>query len=524
MLRKLLWLMPFVLIVAGIGLLTAGGGASRPQYLIGDLQGDWGFPSPFGHNPRGPGYLRVSFLFDTLIWKNDRGFVPALARTWEYQKSPPAYVFHLRPGVTWHDGQPLTAQDVAFTVEYLKKHPHPWVDLRPVKQAEVIDPQTVRLVLSQPYAPFLEEIAGTMFILPRHIWQQVEDPRRFHAPQATVGSGPYKLAEYRREHGLYRFEAFEHYYQGKPAVPEISFVQVGNGLVALKGKAVQAADVPPEAVKELRAQGFTVLVQPHFFCLKLLFNHRKFPQQDLAFRRALAHALDLPELVDQTLRGHGQPGSPGLLPPDSPWYQAPKTTYPYDPAAVSRLLTSLGYQRTPKGWAKDGQVLELELLSGPLYARAAEYLKQAFQESGLTVRLRQVDHSILDQRVKNQQFDLALSGHGGLGGDPRIIYDMTLGPLAAEFLGGYQPSPALARLLTDQLHTLDEARRRRLVAQVQEQLAQEIPSLPLYYPTWYLGHDGRIPWFFTKGGIAKGIPVYFNKMALLSAPAPASSP
>jgi len=294
--------------------------------------------------------------------------------------------------------------------------------------------------------------------------------------------------------------------------------------VALKGKAVQAADIPPEAVPELKAQGMTVLSQPHFFCLKLLFNHHKFPQNELAFRRALAHALNLPEMVEQTLRGHGEPGSPGLFPPDSPWYQAPQTTYPFDPGAAVRLLTSLGYQRTPRGWERQGQVLELELLSGPRFARAAEYVKQACQDIGLKIHLRQVDHSILDQRVKNQQFDLALSGHGGLGGDPKFIYDVTLGPLAAEFLGGYQPTPESAQLLTDQLHTLDQARRRQQVAQVQEQLARELPSLPLYYPTWYLGHNGRVSWFFTRGGIAKGIPLYFNKAALLSDQALASSP
>ena len=143
-------------------------------------------------------------------------------------------------------------------------------------------------------------------------------------------------------------------------------------------------------------------------------------------------------------------------------------------------------------------------------------MKKSFQNIGLTVHLRQVDHSILDQRVKAQQFDLALSGHGGLGGDPKVINDLSVGPLAQEFLGGYKPPRQIVQLLNDQLHTLDEAKRQQLVAQVQERLAQDLPALPLYYPTWHLGHDGRIPWFFTRGGIAKGIPVYFNKVALLN--------
>ncbi|MBW1990794.1 MAG: hypothetical protein JRI59_01420, partial [Deltaproteobacteria bacterium] len=184
--------------------LTWAAEPSPRPYLIGDAQGDWGFPSPLSHAPRGPGYLRVSFLFDTLVWKDARGFVPALAQSWEYQASPPAYVFHLRPGVLWHDGKPLTAADVVFTVKYLRRHPHPWVDVQPISRVEAAGPHTVRFVLRQPYAPFLEEVAGTMFILPRHIWQKIQDPARFQEPRATIGSGPYRLAEYRREHGLYR--------------------------------------------------------------------------------------------------------------------------------------------------------------------------------------------------------------------------------------------------------------------------------------------------------------------------------
>lgn len=503
----------------GLVFLAFGLACSQPPtdaYLIGDPQGDWGFPSPFAHNPRGPGYLRVSFLFDTLIWKDAHGFVPALAQSWEYEAQPPAYTFHLRPGVLWHDGRPLTATDVAFTFDYLKVHPIPWVDVRPVEKVEVLGPLSVRVTLAKTYAPFLEEIAGGMFILPQHIWQDVQDPMRFQETRATIGSGPYKFGDYRREHGLYHFIAFDRHYRGQPAIPNLSFVQVGNELLALKGKAIQAAAIPPEAAAELKGQRLAVSSQPHFWCLKLLFNHQRFPLRDLAFRRACAQALDLPDLVSQTARGHGLPGSPGLLPPDSPWYHAAMTTYPFDPGASRQLLSSLGYQETPRGWLKDGKILDLELLCAPNYARVAEYLQKSFHAIGITVHLRPLDHTILDQKVRAGEFDLALSGHGGLGGDPKILNDVTQGRLAMEFLGGYQPSAALSRLLADQLLTLNDQSRRRQVADIQEKLAEELPSLPLYYPTQYFAHDGRVPWFFTQGGIAKGIPIFVNKIALLS--------
>ena len=77
---------------------------------IADTTGDWGFPSPYAHYSRGPGYVRMSLIFDTLVWKDQSGFVPALAEsgsTWPDEK---AYVFHLRKGVTWNDGEPFSCQ------------------------------------------------------------------------------------------------------------------------------------------------------------------------------------------------------------------------------------------------------------------------------------------------------------------------------------------------------------------------------------------------------------------------------
>jgi peptide/nickel transport system substrate-binding protein len=105
-----------------------------------------------------------------------------------------------------------------------------------------------------------------------------------------------------------------------------------------------------------------------------------------------------------------------------------------------------------------------------------------------------------------------------------MLNDVTQGRFAADFLRGYQPSAAMSRLLNAQLTVQDDYQRLQLVAAVQEKLAEELPALPLYYPTQYFAHDGRIPWFFTRGGIAKGIPLYLNKLALLPGAKPAPAP
>ncbi|MGD9912235.1 ABC transporter substrate-binding protein, partial [Methanothrix sp.] len=99
-----------------ISLLLPAVAEEIPVYTIADTTGDWGYPSPYLHYSRGPGYVRMSFIFDTLVWKDQNGFVPALAESWEYLEGENAYLFNLNPNVKWHDGEPFTANDVVFTI------------------------------------------------------------------------------------------------------------------------------------------------------------------------------------------------------------------------------------------------------------------------------------------------------------------------------------------------------------------------------------------------------------------------
>ncbi len=112
---------------------------SIDRYVIGDRK-DWGFPAPYFHYPRGPGYLRMSMVFDTLIWKDAKGFIPMLADTWRYDPGRRAYIFELNPRARWHDGRPVTAADVVFTLAYMKRHPYPWIDLSHVAGGEAVSP------------------------------------------------------------------------------------------------------------------------------------------------------------------------------------------------------------------------------------------------------------------------------------------------------------------------------------------------------------------------------------------------
>ena len=358
----------------GCGSNTGSGQESLEQYIIADATGDWGYPSPYLRYARGPGYIRSSLIFDTLVWKDEEGFVPALAREWEYDASENSYTFKLQENARWHDGEEFAADDVAFTIDYVKAHPDPFVTLvgpSGVRETEVIDEHTVKLWLEEPYAPFLNDVAGTMSILPKHIWEPVEDPAAFDGPEAVIGTGPYRLLDYDKAQGSYLYEAFEDYYQGEPRVKRLVFVKTTSELApaALEQGDVDSADIEPDWVAGLESKGFSIVKCPYGWNAKLTINHKKAPLDAREFRQALACAIDRQALVDVTQRGHGIAGSPRMMPPDSPWYNpAMDGMYSYDPARARQLLEGLGYQAGSDGYYyREGKVLELELLTQTTY-------------------------------------------------------------------------------------------------------------------------------------------------------------
>ena len=106
-----------VLILPACSTGEAPAGSQIDSYTIADSTGDWGYPSPYAHYSRGPGYTRMQFIFETLVWKNATDFVPQLAREWEYSENDNAYIFKLQENVKWHDGADFTADDVKVTGE-----------------------------------------------------------------------------------------------------------------------------------------------------------------------------------------------------------------------------------------------------------------------------------------------------------------------------------------------------------------------------------------------------------------------
>ena len=515
------------IIAVGVGAILCLGsfllwtGSSSDTYTIADSTGDWGYPTPYGMYPRGPGYVRMSLIFDTLVWKDRDGLKPALATGWEYIEDRNAWKFTLRKGVTWHDGARLTAEDVAFTFRYIQDHPWVWADASLIDRVEGVNEREVRIFLARPYAPFLTNIAGSVPILPRHIWNSVDDPEQFRGQKALVGSGPYRLADYNKARGAYLYEAYEDYYLGKPGVKRLKFVKLSQEIapVALRQGDVNASRVPTETVEGLKQAGMEVEKQPPQWAAKLLINYHKTPLSSKKFRHAMACAIDRQQIVDIILRGHGIPGSPGLIPPSNEfWHNPDAEGETHNPDRARKLLEDLGYERGPDGfYRKDGRELSFNILCSSQttreFGRLAELLKQQFEKVGIRLNVRAQESKTLDARVNGWDFELAISGHGGLGGDPEILKKMILGKSFNSVR--YRENEELVRLLKGQIREMDRQERQAKVYRIQEIYAEEMPAVTLYHPRWYWVHDGSVDLYHSPGGMAIGIPLPLNKLSFV---------
>ncbi|MBU2547209.1 MAG: peptide-binding protein [Proteobacteria bacterium] len=497
------------------------------EIRIADGKGDWGYPNPYRHYPRGPGYVRMSLVFDTLIWKDQKGYVPALAESWSYDPASMAFTFKLDPRAKWHDQTTLTAEDVAFSIDYFKKHPYRWISVDHVDRAVVKDAQTVVIHLARPYSPFLSDIGGTMPILPRHIWSRVDDPKNFNDPQAFIGSGPYMFKDFNKAQGTYLYEAFPDYYLGRPKADRLIYVRSGKPLVSLSQGQVDLANIQPDMAEPLKKKGLVIIRDERGWSKKLMINHKKAPLDQKVFRQALAFAISQREIIDKAHRGFATPASYGLLSIDHEMYNPRTPTYAFDPAKSRELIASLGFERGPDGtFRKEGRPLKLEVLASNVTVagesvadRDGEIIKKQLGEVGIEVDLVHLEQATTDSRVKSWNFDLAISGHGGIGGDPRILNEMIASQYGAGSVNSarYDADPRLNELLEAQMAEMDPARRKEIVFEIQKVYAEDLPAVSLYYPDNLSAYNPKkgVVWFYTRGGISKGIPIPQNKMSLI---------
>jgi len=478
--------------------------------------GYWGHPSPFGFN-RGPGYTRASLVFDTLIWRDASGeTIPWLATDWSLSDDELTWTFTLRDGVRWQDGEPLTVDDVVFSIEYYLAHPGTaWfmAQVNEIESVTRVSDNQVALTLVRPFAPFLQTTAESLLIFPQHIWEKVDDPKTYTEADAFVGSGAYKLVEYSQEEGTYLFEANPDFFLGAPYVQRIAFVPTSDNILALSNGDVAAFDqfggVTEEMLAPFRQEPFVVSEAPGEWGMFLYFNlEKETPLRDARVRHAIAHAVDRQAMVERVLFGFGDAGNPGFLPPANPSQNPDVPDYALDLEQAKALLEAAGYDGTP-----------IQLAYSPDWimasTRVVEIIEAGLTEIGIQLEHVTMDQATIDAAATEGNYEMLITGFGGLGGDPdQMRRNFASASQSSGFsrAQGYS-NPAFDALAEAQVSMSDPEERSEAVGEMQEILAKDLPALPLYYTARVVVFNAEVfdNWYFTPGGYGGGIPMPYNK-------------
>lgn len=478
--------------------------------------GYWGHPSPFGFN-RGPGYVRASLIFDTLVWRDSSGeTIPWLATDWQLSEDQLTWTFTIRDGVNWQDGQPLTVEDIVFSIQTYLDHPGTaWFmsQANEIESVQDLSDSQVSITLKRPYAPFIQTTAESLLIFPKHIWQEVDDPKTYMESDAYIGSGAYKLVEFSQEEGTYLFNSNPDFFLGEAYVKEIAFVPVSDELLALANDDISAFDkfggVTDEMLEPFQSEPYMIEEAPGEWGMFLYFNlNQDTPLKDIRFRQSIAYAIDFQAILERVLFGFGDAGSPGLLPPANPYYTDQVTQYPRDMNKAKSLLAESEYDGSPIRLAYSPDWI----MASP---RVVEIIKSAFDELGITLKLEAMDQATIDAVAKEGNYDILLTGFGGLGGDPdQLRRNFATNSTNSGFSRaiGYS-NPKFDELAETQVSMTDSIERQAAINQMQAILADDLPALALYYTARIVVFNSDVfdNWYYTPGGYAGGIPMPYNK-------------
>ena len=353
-----------------------------------------------------------------MTYDRDAKRVPRLATKWEISEDGKTYVFTLRDGVKWSDGEPFTAEDVLFTLKAFGPFNTYLTKLMPlVEEASAPDATTFILKLKQPLTATLDLFDKEVFpLMAKHIYDG-QDVATHPANLSPVGLGPFKFESLASGQSI-TFVRNEHYWEeGKPYLDSVIFAFIPNPQQRLNAITNNEIDwfwpevVQVPATKNAAEAGNFKLIEivrtaPQTAVIDL--NLRREPFNNVAVRQALFHAIDRERIVQDVYQGFAAPAKSAIptqfkdLHDDSVNYD---TLYPYDPEKAGKLLDEAGYP------LKDGKRMTLELtaISVPPYNAVAQVVQSQWAAIGVDVKLSTLDQQIwLNKVYKEHDFDASV--------------------------------------------------------------------------------------------------------------------
>jgi peptide/nickel transport system substrate-binding protein len=440
----------------------------------------------------------------TRIDKDGR-VVADLAESWTITDGV-VYEFHMKPDQYWHDGEPVTADDVVFTIGVLQDpEVYSLPDLTSLWRAvevEKVDDFTVRFTLTEPFTPFLDYTS--IGLLPAHVWRGIPAKELTTMPLnvTPIGNGPLKVVETAADH--IRLEPSPYYAGPRPYLSalELRFYPDHASLFPafvsgdIEGISQVFVEDMPEATEREDLTLFSSATA-EYLSLVLNLNNPDVPfLQEKEIRQALYYGLDRQRLVEEVARGQGIIADSPFLPEN--WAYNPNVRkYEYDPVKASELLDAAGWIDTDGDGIrdKDGTPMRLLLYSNddPLRQALVERIAADWRAIGVDAEPTIVSFAgLVTDFLNPRHFDVALVGWELTGDpDPYPLWHSTQATGGGQNYSGWESEEA-DKLIEEARGLVNEDERRELYWQFQDIFADELPALLLYYPVYTYGVSNEV--------------------------------
>jgi peptide/nickel transport system substrate-binding protein len=440
----------------------------------------------------------IQFMLFTPLVRHDEHLRvrPYLAESWD--ETSRGVVFHLRRDVRWHDGEPVTAEDVRFTFELAKNSATASLlgatYLGLVSRATVLDNHTIRFDYSSPHAQSLESFVWAP--VPRHLLEGVpaEELARHPFNQRPVGSGPFRLAS--RESGqsltLEANPDFPAALGGRPFLDRLVYRIIPEPTTMLTELMTGSVDVAcctltPDQAREIERHPRLHLHQfPSREFAYVGWNHERELFSDPRVRRALTMAIDRDRIIQGLLDGQAAP-SHGIVPPWHPLHTE-DSPLPYDPEAAIRLLAEAGWE-DPEGvgvLSREGEPFRFTLMTNSenrLRQDIATVLQRQLRQVGVLAEVRTVEFQTMVRQHRARDYDAVVAGWAleGFRVDPAPLFSCAEARREGSANRAGYCSPAADRLMAAGARETDPPRARAIWAELEAVLQRDQPVTFLYW-------------------------------------------
>ncbi|MEE8392476.1 MAG: ABC transporter substrate-binding protein [Anaerolineae bacterium] len=413
---------------------------------------------------------------------------PYLAESWNVSADGLSVTLHLVAGATFHDGHPITSEDVAFSVMTVKEY-HPFKSMfAPVERVDTPDPLTAVIRLSRPHPAILLAMSPALLpIIPQHIYGDGQDLKTHPANLAPVGSGPFRLVEYIPGESILLERNDNYFIPERPYLDKIVIrleTDPRAQVIEMERQEAHllAVFVPLESIERLSMSEHLVVTPRGYEGIGsinwLAFNLLRPPLDDERVRQAIAYAVDSEFIIDYLHQGRSR-RAPGPISPDSPFYDDSIHTVKVDLTRANQLLDEAGYPVKSDG-ARFSLTLDYIPVIPSQQRDVAMYLGRQLAKIGIDVHVRRsASFPEWAERIGNWDFDMTMDSVYNWG-DPIIGVHRTY--LCDNIRAGVVWSntqnycnPRVDEILEQAEVELDQEKRKALYGEFQQILTKELP-------------------------------------------------